>query len=116
MGLGLAGESVQEGHVGEHTILILGVAQLSKQLLDIILGHIISEVAEDVVQLGQHHGAVAVLVIELQQLQVVIVGSLAVRSGNSGLALLNHLIVLGELLALLVSLSLGNTGLQRIVL
>ena len=78
MGLGLAGESVKEGHVGEHAILILGVAKLSEQLLDIVLGHLITEVAQDVVELSQHHGAVAVFVVQLQQLQVVSVGSLGV--------------------------------------
>ena len=109
--LSLASQSVQEAHVGEHAILILRVTQLGKQLLDIILGHLISQVAEDVVKLSQHHGAIAVLVIELEQLQVVSIGSLGVRGGNSGLALLNNLIVLGKLLALLISLALGDASL-----
>ena len=60
--LGLAGQSVQEAHVREHAILILGVAELSKQLLDISLGHLITEIAEDVVKLSQHHGAVAAII------------------------------------------------------
>ena len=43
---------VQEAHVGEETVLILGVAELSKELLDILLGDLVSEIAEDVVQLS----------------------------------------------------------------
>lgn len=42
--LGLAGQSVNEGCVGEHTILILGVTELSEQLLDILLGDLVSQV------------------------------------------------------------------------
>ena len=109
--LGLASEPVQEGHVGEQTILVLGVTQLSEQLLDVVLGDLVTEVAEDVVQLSQHHGAVAVLVVQLEELQVVVVGALRVGGGDSGLALLHDIVVLGELLALLVSLTLGDTGL-----
>jgi len=109
--LGLAGQSVQEGHVGEQTILVLGIAKLSEQFLDIVLGHLVTEVAEDVVKLSEHHGAVAVFVVELEELQVVSVGSLGVRGGNGGLDLLDDIVVLGELLALLVSLSLGDASL-----
>jgi len=109
--LGLSGQSVQEGHVGEQTILVLGVTQLSEQVLHIGLGHLVTEVAEDVVQLSEHHGAVAVFVVELEELKVVGVGSLGVGGGNGGLALLDNVVVLGELLALLVGLSLGDTGL-----
>ena len=50
---------VQEAHVGEESILVLGVAELSEELLDILLGDLVTEVAEDVVKLSQHHGAVA---------------------------------------------------------
>jgi len=109
--LGLAGESVNEAHVGEHAIFIFGITELSEQLLDILLGDLISKVAEDVVKLSKHHGAVAVFVVELEELNIVVVGSLGVRGGNSGLDLLDNIIVLGELLALLISLSLSNTGL-----
>merc|ERR1711936_212454 len=79
--------------------------------LDVVLGDLVTEVAEDVVQLSQHHGAVAVLVVQLEELQVVVVGALGVGGGDSGLALLHDIVVLGELLALLVGLSLGDTGL-----
>merc|ERR1712117_842298 len=109
--LGLAGQSVQEAHVREHAILILGVTELSKQLLDISLGHLITKIAEDVVKLSQHHGAVGVLVVQLQQLKVVVVISLGVRGGNSSLHLLDNIIILGKLLALLISLAKANTDL-----
>merc|ERR1719499_597467 len=109
--LGLAGESVEEAHVWEHAILILGVTELSKQLLDISLGHLITEIAQDVVKLSQHHGAVGVLVVQLQQLKVVVVISLGVRGGNCSLHLLDNIIILGKLLALLISLAKANTDL-----
>merc|ERR1712130_88190 len=61
--LGLAGESVQEAHVWEHSILILWVTQLSKKFLDILLRNLISKIAEDVVKLSKHHGTIAVFVL-----------------------------------------------------
>ena len=111
--LGLASESVNEAHVGEHAIFIFGITELSEQLLDILLGDFISKVAEDVVKLSKHHGAVAVFVVELEELKVVGVASLGVGGGDGGLDLLDNIVVLGELLALLISLSLSNTGLQQ---
>merc|ERR1712113_299607 len=109
--LSLASQSINEAHVWEHAILIFGITELSEQLLDILLGDLISKVAEDVVKLSKHHGAVAVFVVELEELNIVVVGSLGVRGGNSSLDLLDNIIILGELLALLISLSLSNTGL-----
>merc|ERR1712107_215206 len=109
--LSLASQSINEAHVGEHAILILRIAKFSKKLLDILLGDLITKIAEDVVKLSKHHGAVAVFVVELEELNIVVVGSLGVRGGNSGLDLLDNIIVLGELLALLISLSLSKTGL-----
>ena len=38
----------------------------------------LTQVAEDVLELSQHHGAVLVLVVELAQLDVVVEGSLTV--------------------------------------
>ena len=61
---------------GDLVYLILGVSQLSEQFLDLFLGHLVSEVGQDVVKLGQHHGAVGVLVEQLHQLQVVSIGAL----------------------------------------
>merc|ERR1712117_599701 len=109
--LGLAGESVEEAHVWEHAILIFRVTELSKQLLDISLGHLITKIAEDVVKLSQHHGTVGVFVVQLQQLKVVVVFPLRVRGGNSSLDLLDNIIVLGKLLALLIRLTEANTDL-----
>ena len=111
--LGLASQSVKEGHVGEQTVLVLGVAQLREQLLHVVLGDLVTQVAEDVVELGEHHGAVAVLVVQLQQLEVVTVGALGVGGGHGGLHLLHHVVVLGELLALLVGLAEANTHLHQ---
>ena len=111
--LSLAGQSINEAHVWEHAILILRIAKFSKKLLDILLGDLITKIAEDVVKLSKHHGAVAVFVVELEELNIVVVGSLGVRGGNSGLDLLDNIIVLGKLLALLISLSLSNTGLKQ---
>merc|ERR1719403_687268 len=82
--LGLASEPVQEGHVGEEAVLILRVADLGEHLLHVLLGDLVSQVAQDVVQLSEHHGAVLVFVVQLQQLHVVGVGSLAV-GGLQGL-------------------------------
>ena len=110
--LGLASESVNEAHVGEHAIFIFGITELSEQLLDILLGDFISKVAEDVVKLSKHHGSIAVFVVELQELNIVSVGSLGVRGGHGGLDLLDNIVVLGELLALLIGLSLSDTGLE----
>ena len=97
---------------GDLVYLILGVSQLSEQLLDLFLGHLVSEVGQDVVKLGQHHGTVGVFVVQLEELEVVSVASLGVGGGDGGLDLLDDIVVLGELLALLVSLTLGDTGLK----
>merc|ERR1711936_79304 len=109
--LELVASQIEEAADTADSIEEVGVTQLSEQLLDVVLGDLVTEVAEDVVQLSQHHGAVAVLVVQLEELQVVVVGSLRVGGGDSGLALLHDIVVLGELLALLVGLSLGDTGL-----
>lgn len=111
--LGLAGESVDEGCVGEEAVLVLGVAQLSQQLLDVLLGDLVTHVGQQVLQLSQHHGAVVVLVVQLQQLDEVVV----VAGGVGGLGGLLHLaddvVELGELLALLVDLAKADTHLHR---
>jgi hypothetical protein len=103
--LRLAAQPVDEGSVGEHAVLILGVAQLGHQLLDVVLGDLVAQVSEDVLQLGQHHRAVVVLVVQLQQLDVVVV----VAGGLGGVLRLLHLgddlVELAEFLALLVGLA-----------
>ena len=103
--LRLAAQSVDKGCVGEHAVLVLGVAQLGHQLLDVLLGDLVAQVGEDVLQLGQHHRAVVVLVVQLEQLDVVVV----VAGGLGGVLGLLHLgddlVELAELLALLVGLA-----------
>ena len=109
--LGLAGETVKEGHVGEESVLILRVADLSEHLLHILLGDLVSKVAQDVVELSEHHGAVLVFVVQLQELEVVVVCSLAVGGLQGRLNHADDIVELGELLALLVGLAEANAHL-----
>merc|ERR1719318_872050 len=53
--LGLAGQSVDEWHVWEESILILRITELSKQFLDIFLGDLVSKIGKDVFKLSKHH-------------------------------------------------------------
>ena len=73
LGLCLSAKLVHEGFVGDETILILSASQLVKHLASILLGDHVSQVAQDVLQLGQHHGAVLVLVVEFAELNEVMV-------------------------------------------
>ena len=111
--LGLAGESVDEGCVGEKAVLVLSVAQLSQQLLHVLLGDLVSQVGQQVLQLGQHHGAVAVFVVELEELHEVVVVAGGLGGLGGGLDLGHDLVELGELLALLVDLAKANTALKN---
>merc|ERR1712002_668158 len=93
------------GSVGEEALLIFGVSQLGEQLLHILLGDLITQVGQQVLKLSNHHGAVAVFVVQLQQLNVVVVVARGV-GGILGLGDLgDNVVKLGELLALLISLS-----------
>merc|ERR1712113_394509 len=83
--LSLASQSINEAHVWEHAILILRIAKFSKKLLDILLGDLITKIAEDVVKLSKHHGAVAVFVVELEELNIVVVRSLGVGVATAAL-------------------------------
>lgn len=38
----LASEPVDKGGVGEHAVLVLGVAELGKELLDVLLGDLVA--------------------------------------------------------------------------
>merc|ERR1719491_733756 len=109
--LGLASQAVEERHVGEQTVLILRVADLSEHLRHILLGDLVSEVAQDVVELSEHHGAVLVFVVRLQELEVVGVCSLAVGGLQGRLNHADDVVELGELLALLVGLAEANAHL-----
>jgi len=107
----LAAEPVQEGLVGNETIFILLVGQLLKHLGGIFLGDLITKIAEEVLELGQHHGAVLVLVVELAELNevVVVAGVLGLLEGllDEG----DDLIELAELLAGVVGLAVLDADL-----
>jgi hypothetical protein len=111
VGLGLAGQPVNEGCVGEESILILRVAELGEQLLDILLGDLVTQVGQQVLQLSKHHGAVAVFVVQLEQLNEVVVVTLRLGSGQASVYLGDNVVELGEFLAFLISLAVGNAHL-----
>jgi len=101
----LAGEPVQEGLVGEHAVLVLGVSQLGQESHGVFLGDLISQVGEDVLELSQHHGSVLVLVVELAELDVVVVGSGALWGGDGLVDQGDDLVEGAELLLLLLLLA-----------
>merc|ERR1739849_67224 len=101
----LAAKLVQEWRVREETILVLLASQLIKHLGGILLGDQVTHVAQNVLQLGQHHGAVLVLVIELAQLDKVVVVTNNLRLLQSLLDKADDLVKLAELLASIVSLA-----------
>merc|ERR1719205_531066 len=92
--LGLASQSVNKWHVWEESIFILRVAKLSEKLLHIFLWDFISKIGKDVLELN-----------------IVVVGSRAVRGDLGGIDLLDDVIELGEFLAFLISLSKTNARL-----
>ena len=107
----LAAKLVQEWCVREETILVLLASQLVKHLGSILLGDHVSQVAQDVLQLGQHHGAVLVLVVELAELDKVVVVTRVLRLLQSLLSQGDDLIELAELLASVVSLAVLDADL-----
>jgi len=107
----LAGEPVQEGLVGEHAVLIFGVSQLSQKGHGVFLGDLISQVGEDVLELSQHHGAVLVLVVELAELDVVVVGAGALWGLDGVVDESDDVVEGGELLALLLLLAKADADL-----
>ena len=107
----LAAELVQEWCVREETILVLLTSQLIKHLDSILLGNHVPQVAQDVLQLGQHHGAVLVLVVELAELDKVMVVTEDLRLLQSLLDEGNDLVKLAELLAIVVSLAVLDADL-----
>merc|ERR1719516_578013 len=109
--LGLASQSVHKWHVGEESVFILGVAQLSKQFLNIFLWNLITKICKDVFQFSKHHCSIVVFVIELEKLHIVCIGSGGVGSVSCGLHFLDNVIKLGKLLSLLISLAKTNTDL-----
>merc|ERR1719315_284380 len=86
--LSLPSQSVYKWHVGEESVFILRVTQLSK-----------------------HHGSIVVFVIELEELHIVCIGSGGVGSVSCSLHFLDHVIKLGKLLSLFISLAKTYTDL-----
>merc|ERR1719209_954245 len=109
--LGLASQSVHKGHVGEESVFILWVTQLSEQFLYVFLWNLITKICKDVFQFRKHHCSVAVFVIKLEEFNIVCIGSGGVGSVSCGLHFLNHVIKLGKLLPLLISLAKTYTDL-----
>lgn len=60
----LCGQSLEEGLVGEEAVLVLGVGELLENSLGVLLGDLIGQVGDEILELGQHHGTVLVLVVE----------------------------------------------------
>jgi len=67
--------ALQERFIWDETIVILGVAALLDQDVDLLTLQLLTKGEEDVLQLAQHHGAVLHLVVELQALNEVLVGA-----------------------------------------
>merc|ERR1719474_1602382 len=109
--LGLASKPVDKWHVGKESILIFWVSELSEKLLDIFLGDLITKIGKNVLKLSKHHGSVVVFVVQLKKLNVVVVGSGGVGGALGSIDLFNNFIKLGELFALLISLSKTNAHL-----
>ncbi len=93
---------------GNETILILRVAELSHQVLGLLLGQLLTEVGEEQEQLMGQHSVVIVFVVQLQDLNKVVeatlvlgvlgilVGGVAVALGKDLLALLSLTADLGD--------------------
>jgi len=94
----------EERFIWDETIIILGVAALLDEDVDLLPLQLLSQGEEDVLQLTQHHGSVLLFVVQLQTLNEVLEGP--------GVLGLLHLRVDGvELLKFdeLLSLLLGPT-------
>lgn len=107
----LADQSVDEGSVREHTILIFWVAKLGEQFQHLILGDFITKIGKDVLQFSEHHGAIAIFVVQFAQVNVVLVGATAVGGILGFLDLGNDIGKLGELLAFFISHAKTNANL-----
>merc|ERR1719229_1418862 len=71
----LATQPVHKGHIREESILIFRVTKLSEQFLDIVLWDLITKIGKNVLKLSKHHCSIAVFVVELEKLNIVVVGS-----------------------------------------
>merc|ERR1712241_1651314 len=79
--------------------------KFSKQLLVLFLGDLVSKIGKDVLELGKHHGSVAVFVIKLKKFNVVVVGSGGVGGVLGSVNLLDDVIEFSEFLAFFISLA-----------
>jgi putative Mn2+ efflux pump MntP len=101
----------QEGFEWNETILVLGVAELSHQVLGLLLGQLLTEVGEEQEQLMGQHGVVIVFVVQLQDLNKVVEATLVL--GVLGVLVCGVALILGkDLLALLGLTSDLSDGLE----
>merc|ERR1712158_197574 len=107
----LAAQPVQETLVWNETILVFLVSELVKEFTNVLLGDLIAQHDQEVLELGQHHGAVLVLVVELAQLDVVVVVASVLWLLDGLLDEADNLIKLAELLAGVVGLAVLDADL-----
>merc|ERR1712241_636935 len=69
----LAAQFVQEGSVGEETILILSTGQFIQKLGAVFLGDFIAHKRQEGFELSQHHGSIFIFVVQFAQLNVVMI-------------------------------------------
>merc|ERR1711992_362243 len=107
----LATQFVQEGSVGEETILILSSCQFIQKLGTILLGDFISHKRQESFKLSQHHGSIFIFVVQFAQLNVVMVVTGVFWLLDSLLDKGYNLIEFAEFLLDIVSLSVFDGGL-----
>ena len=71
----------------------------------------LTKIAQDVLKLGQHHGSILVLVVQLAQLNVVMVVARVVGLSGSQLHFFNDFTEFGEFLASIISLTMLDASL-----
>merc|ERR1712242_623256 len=107
----LAAQFVQEGCVGEETILILSSSQFIQKLGTVFLGDFITHKRQEGFELSQHHGSIFIFVVQFAQLNVVMIVSSVFRLLDSLLDKGYNLIKLAEFLLNIISLSVFDSGL-----
>jgi len=107
----LAAQFVQEGSVGEETVLILSSGQFIQKLGAVFLWDFITHKRQEGFELSQHHGSIFIFVIQFAQLNVVMIVSSVFWLLDSLLDKGYNLIKLAEFLLNIVSLSKFDSGL-----
>jgi len=74
LGMRSGAHSSQEWFIRDETIIILWIAALLDEDVDLLSLQLLSEGEEDVLQLPQHHGSVLLFVVQLQTLNKVLEG------------------------------------------